>query len=229
MVVAAIYAALFYFFGKDDPIMHLVEYHAPKDVSSAEVGVIIDEEVNDSDIISLILDWGRRGIITIEETDDDLILTKVNNLEKEAKNFERILFKGLFNKKTKVVVSTLKDSFYKIIGNAKDSLHKYYNKERTRLSTSTSIAIQITCSIFSFVPYLFSFILVEWKCNHRLAILGPGIFVSVGIVIASFLLNYLHKKRFVMEWWKKLLIGLFILNSFISSTLLLATVFFKQR
>ena len=103
MVVAAIYAALFYFFGKDDPIMHLVEYHAPKDVSSAEVGVIIDEEVNDSDIISLILDWGRRGIITIEETDDDLILTKVNNLEKEAKNFERILFKGLFNKKQKLL------------------------------------------------------------------------------------------------------------------------------
>ncbi|HQB31813.1 MAG TPA: DUF2207 domain-containing protein [Erysipelotrichaceae bacterium] len=231
IIFSVFYFIVFYIYGKDDPIMPLVEYHAPKDVTSAEVGVIIDEEVNDSDIISLILDWGRRGIITILETDDDLILTKVNELESDAKNYEKILFKGLFKHsiKGKVAVSTLQDSFYKTVNNAKDALNKYYDKERTRLSTSTSIAAQTTCAIFSFVPFLFAFVLVEWKVSHRFSLLGLGVAGSIAIAAGSFLLNHIHKKRFVLKWWRYLLLGISAFSLYMFSVFSLAIVYKEAK
>ncbi len=209
-IVGVIYLVLYFVYGKDDPIIPLVEYHAPKDITSAEVGVIIDEDVNASDMISLILDWGRRGIITITETDDDLVLTKINDLEEDAKNYERIFFDGLFKNKQSVVVSTLKEKFYITMEKAIASLKKYYQKEKLKLSTKSSKIVQIICTILSFVPFAAAFLTVELGYNYRYAFIFAVTLGSVEIIFGTVLLNYLYQKRYVLKWWQYLLAGLLL-------------------
>ena len=69
--------------------------------------MIIDGVANDGDVISLILDWARRGLLTITDTETDLILTKKNDLEEKHRRFEAVMFKKLFKDGDEVNISKL--------------------------------------------------------------------------------------------------------------------------
>ena len=112
---------------------------------------------------------------------------------------------------------------------AKESLKKYYHTERRKLSTSSSIAVQITCSIFSFVPFLSAFLLVELYCNYTFVFISLATFGSVGIVLGSFLLNYVYQKRFIFKWWQKILLTLVVLILEIIPMIILAFVFNRAK
>ena len=146
-IIAVIMATLFFIFGKDDPLIDSVEFHAPSGVTSAEVGVIIDGVANDGDVISLILDWGRRGLITITDKEDSLILTKKSDLEATARGYERHMFDELFKNRDEVNIDTLKDKFYTTIGRVEKMLDKYFNSKKRRLFTESSLTVQTICLI----------------------------------------------------------------------------------
>lgn len=161
-VVTVVYAILFLLFGKDDPVIESVEFHAPKGMTSAEVGVVIDGSADDSDLTSLILDWGRRGIITITDDGEDLILERVKDLE-DGKEFERIMFNKLFKKGSKVKVSSLKERFYGTMNKAKASLNEYFDTKERRLFTDTSKTIRGFGVFFSFLPIALATLLFSYN------------------------------------------------------------------
>jgi uncharacterized membrane protein YgcG len=125
-----------------------VEFYAPEGISSAEVGTIIDESADDVDMMSLIPWWAQKGYITIEEIPDkkgrygkhsQLLLHKKKELEQDAPEYQKLLYKALF-KKDKVNLADLNTKFAEKFNDAKSSL-KYEFIGEKKLSEGRPQAI----------------------------------------------------------------------------------------
>ncbi len=172
-------------FGKDDSVISLTSYFPPDGVDPAMAGYLINEREDASDLVALIPKWGYDGLIEVEEIPKkgffsraDTKLTKLGELPKDAPAYERILFNGLFAEKKKtlyllknifdsdgnetkdsVLISSLKDSFYKTMAEAKTELRKsakkYYEPsgEKAKLWSFTFSVL----SLFVLTPLLLFF------------------------------------------------------------------------
>ena len=225
-ILAVASAIVFFLFGKDDPLIETVEFHAPAGTNSAEVGVIIDGIANDGDVVSLILDWGRRGIITIEDTEDDLILKKRNELEDTARDYEHIMFNKLFAGREEVRVSSLRDRFYKTISSTEEKLDKYFNTRERRLITQESEIAQIITTVLSFLPVAVATFLMIYNMTYDTAF---GLLIvaieAACIICATGLLVYMDDRKYVHKWYIKLLswVGVAIMYS-IAGVLLISSM-----
>ncbi len=103
--VLALFMLIYELIKRQKKAVQTVEFYPPEGMSSAEVGVIIDEMADDIDLISLIPWWGDKGYLTIEEVPDkrgregkhaSLLLHKVKELPADAPLYQRTLFDALF-------------------------------------------------------------------------------------------------------------------------------------
>lgn len=81
-------------------ITPIVNFYPPKDMDPAMVGTIVDESVDQEDLMALIPYWASKGYLTISETEDDLVLTKVENHEPPILKHQKKIYNGLFKTKT---------------------------------------------------------------------------------------------------------------------------------
>lgn len=123
-----------------------VRYSPPDEMTPAEAGVLYDERADIIDLTSTIIDLAVRGFIRIEEieTTKFLFLTdrdyRLVRLEKQApgelKDFELKTLNGLFEGgKKEVLVSDLKNRFYKNLDGIRKSLYGTMVKSRYFLSS----------------------------------------------------------------------------------------------
>lgn len=139
-------------FGHDDKVIPTVEFSAPEGVSSAEVGYIIDGAVDNRDIISLILDWGNRGYLRIEDDKETLTLSKLKDLPKENPTYEKSLFNSLFNKKDVITTKELETKFYANMQQAHTNITNFFSSKNHRIYTSTSKGLQAIYMMISALP-----------------------------------------------------------------------------
>lgn len=142
------------FWKKDAPVIETVEFHPPHGMSSAEVGTIIDETVDDVDMMSLIPWWANEGYLLIEEVPDKkgrggehakILLHLQKKLPEDAPEYQKRLMKALFPKDREIAdLSKLKKKFADKFEKAKMDLQKIYSGEK-KLSTGTATAV---CSVF---------------------------------------------------------------------------------
>lgn len=128
------------FLKRDKPIVQTIEFHPPEGMSSAEVGTIIDESVDDIDMMSLLPWWADQGYITMEEVPDKkgrygkhghFILHLLKPLPEDAPNYQKTLFKALFRKDREVAdLSKLKNKFAKRFDKAKNQLQLIYTGDK---------------------------------------------------------------------------------------------------
>lgn len=127
---------------KQKKAVQTVEFYPPEGMSSAEVGVIIDEMADDIDLISLIPWWGEKGYLTIEEVPDKkgregkhaaLLLHKVKELPADAPLYQRTLFDALFATNPRNL-DDLPRSFSDSFSSAKQNLGAEFRGEK-QLST----------------------------------------------------------------------------------------------
>ena len=199
---------LFYIFGKDDPIVETVEFHAPAGMTSAEVGTIIDGVANDGDVISLILDWGRRGRLIIrDEKEDGLYLDKKEDLEPSARRYERTMFNKLFKNRESVKIDNLKYSFYTTVQNTEKAVDKYFHSKTRRLYTESSEIMQIVAGALSFFPTLIFTVMVTYHATYQWAIpLFYGAVEVVPIILLAALLSYMENKKYMHRWYTRILL-----------------------
>ena len=198
------YAVLFFLFGKDDPLIDSVEFHAPAGINSAEVGVIIDGVANDGDVISLLLDWGRRGLINIVDEKTSLKLIKKAEIEETAKGYERHMFNTLFAKKDEVDVNKLKYKFYRTIQHTEAMLDNYFSAKKRQLFTSTSKTLQVILCILSFLPIGLSCVVVSYNYDYDLFIGLFTMIVCAALIIGtSAIMIYMDNKRYMHRWYTK--------------------------
>lgn len=126
-------------YGKDDPIVVTIEHTAPEGLSSAQVGYIYDGTSDTKDVLSLIVDWASKSLLSIEEIDKkNMRLTKLKDISDDRPTFEKRLFNNLFKSGDVVDTKSLENSFYIHVNSAKNGLKSYFNSKSRRIYNETS-------------------------------------------------------------------------------------------
>ena len=117
-------------FGKKS-IVQTVEFYPPYGINSIEAGYLIDNEVQDTDISSIIFYWASKGYIRILNTSkNNYTLYRLMEPDNKASTYEVELFDEMFNLGDGEVVTTkeLKGKFYIYTNRAKKAVTKIYNE-----------------------------------------------------------------------------------------------------
>lgn len=232
MIISGIFtiimATVFFLFGKDDPLVESVEFHAPSGMTSAEVGVIIDGIANDGDVVSLILDWGRRGLINIVDEEESLTLVKKADLEPTARSYERVMFDKLFSNGNEVNIESLSEVFYTTIHRVEKMLDKYFDSNKRRLFTRRSVALQSAMTILSFIPIGVASFMLYYNYYYDLPLSFIWVAIdAITIVAFSSIMVYLDSKRYVHKWYTKTL--LYVLSLILFTIPVIILVFITVR
>lgn len=107
-----------------------VEFTPPEKLRPAEIGVLMDERADTLDVTATIIDLARRGYIKINEVKKqwvlgktDYILYKTKKAPQNLLSYEQLLYDKLFDDRDEVIISTLKQSFYKDLRDVKAALY----------------------------------------------------------------------------------------------------------
>ncbi|MBR2511490.1 MAG: DUF2207 domain-containing protein, partial [Firmicutes bacterium] len=189
-IVAIVSLVLFLLFGRDPKVTETVEFYPPDDMTSAEVGYVIDGYADDQDLVSLIMYYADKGYLTIEETGEgkkkDYILNKVKDLPPEAHLYETLFFNGLFmGSSTRVSIDDLKAAnFYEDIKAAKGQLAAMYeeNKEK-RVFSKASDGVRRVSGFLMIVPAVCLALISAWFSMDK------GVLYSTVIGLVIFLIG----------------------------------------
>jgi uncharacterized protein (TIGR04222 family) len=112
--------------GRDSLKNHTIipEWEPPLDLRPTEVGVLVDDRMDQRDLTASIVDLAVRGVITIRESestgsgkrDFDLLLHEQAIDGAELETFEEALIDGLFGGQTEVSLSSLDRKFHSKLG-----------------------------------------------------------------------------------------------------------------
>lgn len=178
-------------YGKDYPIVRMVQYAPPKELNPAEAGVLIDEKADNVDILALLPYWAHNGHITIKRIPikwgkDDHELTMIKPLPMGVGPYESIVFDGLFSGRNSVKVSDLENTFYEYLQSAKTSLKTHLN------SMGVYYPVSIKMQIYSMVAsVILAFLGIFLGIIFESIALGAALGLSslIGFVFASYMLK----------------------------------------
>ncbi len=100
------------------------EHFPPSEFSPAMVGAYYDNKVNTEDVIALLPYWAEKGYIKILKGDDELYFNKLMELDRDAPEYQRLIFDNLFLSDDTIILSELKEKMYMHLHKAKGLLHK---------------------------------------------------------------------------------------------------------
>ncbi len=116
--------ALWQKWGRNQPFIPTVEFYAPSGLTSADLGYIFDNQVDNEDLLSLIIYWASQGYLRIEEkalqgffaSKPGFVFHRLADLPDSAKPYEKKMFQDLFRiygNGDSVSDDQLKNHFYK--------------------------------------------------------------------------------------------------------------------
>ena len=197
IVILIVLLLLFLLFGRDKTIISSIQFQPPQGLDSAAVGYIIDGNISDTDVISLIIFWADRGFIKIRETKNKtLAFTKRRELPEDAPEYARRFFDGIFGKGEdtigkEVVVSKLKYRMANTFQNTKELIKKQYAKQ---VYTQASKAARIVASVLSFLPIMiFVITMINMTFASGLVLLLSVIYL-IGIVLFNITVDFWYSK-----------------------------------
>ena len=155
--VAAVFLILlilFLVFGKDETIISSIQYQPPEGLDSASVGYIIDGSVENKDLISLIIYWADKGYIGIkEQSSDNLVLVKKQDLPTNAPSYQHTLFNRIFENTEKRDLSTLKYKFEGTLEMAGKQLKNFFrNGTQDAIYTTSSKVARAVALVLCTLP-----------------------------------------------------------------------------
>ncbi len=147
-------------FGKDTQLFPSVQFEAPEDLNPAEIGYIVDGEVDGKDVTSLILYWADKGYLEIEEElggffqGKVLTIRKLQELPSRAKSYERKVFNDLFYMGNGQEVSTLEltNSFYKTVDWAQSSIEQSFTASQEKKIFESPNKGSFLTALFTLLP-----------------------------------------------------------------------------
>lgn len=159
-IIFVIAIILYFMFGRDEKLYHIVEFYPPDGISSVEAAYIMNGYCSNDDITSLIYYWASHNHIKIKFKDkgkksDGFKLIMQDTLDDKHQQFEIDLFNSIFlngNRKT-VCSNDLKDSIYKDVSTAASSVKKVFKGEKSLYNKKSSIVRKLYF-IVSFIPLI---------------------------------------------------------------------------
>lgn len=197
MFILVLVAFLFYLLvGKDKKVKAENIVELSDDLDSSLAGLLIDEQMNQKDLLSLLLYWDNKGYLKIIDEIDDIQLEKIKELDDNNYRYQRVLFKTLFKKGKTVKLSQIKNRLLATIDDIIEDVNLQYLKSKDKLSTNSSIAVQY---LMIFTSFLITGIFGSWiyykyyyLTKNALIIMLIEILV---ITIISYLFCLLYRKR----------------------------------
>jgi len=208
LVVGGVCLLLAFVFGKllckRREVISTVNISAPDDMDPMTMGKLIDGNVDNEDITSMIYYFAHKGYLTIDLSDEENVsfTALVSELPETSTVHERTLFEGLFQKGETVCVSDLKEKFYKSVDCAKRQLitEPMYEKK----------------SVFMFLlggimGLLIAFLLPFWLGKTRI---GSGYsyffgFIIIIPIIGIWLIAYI-RENYRYKWKRGKKMGLLL-------------------
>ncbi len=220
IISTAIVAILWFLYGRSEEIIPVISFEPPQGMTSAEVGVIVDGNVDNKDLISLIIYWASKGYLTISQKDkSNFEFTKVRDLPSKAKKYEQTMFNGLFQTSNIVSTSSLKNTFYTTLDASRSLLSRNFSsKSEDRIYTKESVVSQAFSGILAAVPtaaFLFINIFMQIKSD---AYYFLAAFLTFAVILASGFISGVHEKRNAMKksTYRLSLIGSFLFIGIVS-------------
>ena len=199
---------IWFIYGKDEPIVPVVNFYPPDKKNSAEIGVEYRGNSSIKDVVSLIIYLASKGYLKIETDESDFTITKLKDYDGK-KPEEKMLMDALFADSDIVEQEDLKYSrtFYIDCENIQRKLNKLkkYIFDAKACSFEKILAI-LACIICSWLIVIYnagynSFVLLS-NPTTIFQILFPVIITSIVILIGFF-----NKNRspfiyiFLFLWW----------------------------
>ena len=182
--------------GRDKPIKLFSDYVAdsPSNLSPGLVGTLLDESADVRDVIATIVDLGRKGNLTIQETRNQGFLTSSKDFEyrllgmKVDYRYEEMLLSAMFGSSTPgstVTLSSMKNTFYSKLPPIYDEMYKSlvalkYFPENPKAVRSRNMGAGCAIAVLGGL-IAFASIAMAFTFSTMLPLLGAAIGV-VGIV-----------------------------------------------
>lgn len=131
-IVSLLSIVMFMLFGRDYPVVETVEFTAPDGLSSAETAYIFRGYLKTNDVVSLIVFWASKGLLSLEELpDDEVSITKLKEFDGTNRAEERV-FNAMFRKNDTVTTKQLKNTFSKNVTFAASNIPNTFKKDPQR-------------------------------------------------------------------------------------------------
>lgn len=176
-------------------IVPVVNFTAPEEMDPLQMGKYIDNAVDNEDITSLIYYWADKGYIKIDFSDpDDPVLLRVRTaLPDGSPQHQKTMYDALFAHGDRLVVSSLKNSFYK-------------TAESVKMLASSSVGnlYEIKSYLVSAIPALCSAAALIVQEFLRFRAIGGGYVAYMPLLlIVPALLGYIFGVGAAFVRWKK--------------------------
>ncbi len=178
---------IFVRYGWDKPVIRMVEFYPPEELTPSEAGAFIDDRPDSRDIIALIPLWGAQGYLEMVEKEKsswlsskpEFELAKLKDLPGDRPDYEKHIFSGLFDGRNRVELSELKNEFYTTMGVAKKKLQEKIKGKN--LYTKSSLNWNNFFPTFYLIGAVGIIVAIVMNKVALLVSFFPVIFIGLGI------------------------------------------------
>lgn len=189
-------------YGVDNQVVETVEFYAPDNLNSAEIGYIYKNYANQKDVTSLLIYLANQGYLRIEEKDkDQFTIIKLKDYDGQNETEEEFM-SGLFKEKDAVTKDDLSEKFYKTVTSITFKLASLRSKIYTKKADRKRIPVGLLIVIAVALPLAYLFLKEE-----TVLIMFSSI-CQIGTIIGTcFLANGIDKKDNLSK-----IIGIFVIS-----------------
>ncbi|MDR3215133.1 MAG: DUF2207 domain-containing protein [Bacilli bacterium] len=222
---------LFIKYGRDDKIITTVEFQAPDQLSSAEVGYLANNSDFSKNIISLFVYWASKGYLKIrQDSEDKFTFIKIKDIDDHIMSYERSLFKALFNKSDEVASDQLPEGYTDLYTDGSFEYRNHFKGQKAIFEKKAS-KVQLILGILSFIITPFFIGLLAFNITHSFLIgIATLLITLVLFLISGFLLYSNFTNHFIISKSKRFIkifasmIGIIIFNIIIYIPIMLLSI-----
>ncbi len=190
LCVFALGVILFLIFRNRKKPVVTVEFHPPEGMTSADVGFIIDGDVEIKDVVSLLIYWSEKGYMEIHEGEKkkDITFKKTAELPANANSYEKSMFGSLFASGDEVTIASLENKFYNSIQVARGRIKEKFEQDKNRVFEKRSLILKNIAIAIAALPVSIMVAVQVYASTMDavLAIIPLGIVFAISIALIWF-------------------------------------------
>lgn len=172
---------LWWLYGRDDPVVETVEFHAPDGLNSVDLAFVYKGNLTSKDVTSLIVYLAQKGYIEIREGEKkkDFVLVKKKPYD-GTNDAERIFMNGLFRSGNTVRKRDLENKFYKTVNSIITMVNN--KKNRQKIFYANSLNKGWILWIFALASFVLAGFLPVYQYEYSI-LYGIGAAGGVGLLV----------------------------------------------
>lgn len=194
LILTFISWAMWYVYGKDEPVIPVVNFYPPENKNSAEIGFEYFGKARTKDVVSLIFYLASKGYLKIDGSNSFFSFTKLKEYDGKNKVEKKLMGAIFSHKKDFVTKKNLEVSttFYKECEKCIDML----NENKRKLFFENSCSLDKMFVMFSCVLGIFAFVLYSFNNYSFASFFTPESFIFLFPIIFPILINTQIKNKF---------------------------------